>query len=465
MARRCSIRAIALALSAVAAGGAACSSSGPSRPASSSADDETFASTIERLVQDKCQTCHRDGGIAPFPLLTYEQVKAIGPAAKEVVARREMPPWGALDDPSCDVELPFKDDLSLTQPQIDSFVRWVDRGMPRGDPANVNPPRTEIEPLGLADKTGTIDVAVDHMVSGGAEDDIRCFPVDPGFTEDAWIAESIVVPADPKVVHHALVYLDPNHEGVQEAAGEKSYPCFGGPELTDPTLLLAWSPGGTATSYGENTALRIPKGAHLVVQAHYHPLAERTTGRMSIEVKAVPRQPEHVATFVLIGNAESADDRVNKLLPGPDDPPSGPEFLIPSNAKDHVESMEVLIPLGIRDARVSAVGAHMHWAGVGMKVELRRRAARDGEPAKECLLNTKYDFAWQRTYTYDAPFDRAPTLRAGDKVRISCTYDNTPENRYIVRAMKEQRRTTPAAIRLGATSADEMCQAILVLVE
>ncbi len=100
-----------------------------------------------------------------------------------------------------------------------------------------------------------------------------------------------------------------------------------------------------------------------------------------------------------------------------------------------------------------------------MKVELERRTAREGEAEKECLLNTKYDFAWQRTYAYDSPIDRVPSLRGGDKLHIACTYDNTADNRYIVRAMSEQRRSTPAPIRLGGTSADEMCQAILVLVE
>ena len=466
MARRCSTLTAIVAAFAAAVTAAACSASRP--PSPDGAAEETFASKIEPLVQEKCQTCHREGGIAPFPLVTYEQVRDVAPVARDKVARREMPPWGTFDDPSCDVQHGFKGDLSLTQEQIDMFVRWVDRGMPRGEPARRNPDapiaRAAFEPLGLPGKTNTFDVAVDHVVEAGSEDDIRCFPVDPGFTDDAWIAESIVVPGDPKVVHHALVYLDPDHEGVRKAGDEKSYSCFGGSELTNPTLLLAWSPGGTSTSYGENAALRIPKGAHLVVQVHYHPLATSTTGRTSVEVRSIPRRPEHVARFTLLGNSESATDRSSKLLPGPDDPETGPEFLIPSNARGHVETMEVVVPMGADGARVTAVGAHMHWAGAGMKVELERRAP-EGSAKNECLLSTKYDFAWQRTYAYDTPFDRAPVLHAGDRIRIECTYDNTKDNRYIVRAMSEQRRSTPAPIRLGGTSADEMCQAILVLVE
>lgn len=460
MAQRCNILANVAAACAVVA---ACSSSSDSRT-SETAAGETYATKIAQLVQDKCQTCHRDGGVAPFPLVTYEQLKDVGVLAKDSVTRREMPPWGAFADASCRVQHSFKGDLSLTQDQIDMFARWVDRGMPRGEVSTRSPARTAFEPMGLRDKTLTLEAADGHEVAAG-DDDIRCFAVDPGFAEDVWIAESIVVPADPKVVHHALVYIDPDHEGVRRAGSEKSYSCFGGVELANPTLLLAWSPGGTSTSYGENTALRIPKGAHLVVQVHYHPLATPTTGRVSVEVKEVPGPPEHVATFVLVGNADSANNRLNKLLPGPNDPEGRPEFLIPSNAKNHIEKMDVIIPMGITQARVSAIGAHMHWAGVGMKVELERRTAREGEAEKECLLNTKYDFAWQRTYAYDSPIDRVPSLRGGDKLHIACTYDNTADNRYIVRAMSEQRRSTPAPIRLGGTSADEMCQAILVLVE
>jgi len=36
----------------------------------------TYHGRISRLVQANCQECHRGGGIAPFPLETYEQVTA-----------------------------------------------------------------------------------------------------------------------------------------------------------------------------------------------------------------------------------------------------------------------------------------------------------------------------------------------------------------------------------------------------
>ena len=196
--RSCIVAAIVAVLTAVTV--TSCSSSRSAAPAAGANDGETFTSAIEPLVQEKCQTCHREGGTAPFPLVTYEDVKAMGIVAKDKVARREMPPWGAFDDETCSVRHKFKGDLSLTQEQIDLFVRWVDRGMPRGAPSSHVAAQTTPMPSGLANKTNTFEVAARHEVAGGGEDELRCFPVDPGFTEDAWISESIVVPADPKVV-------------------------------------------------------------------------------------------------------------------------------------------------------------------------------------------------------------------------------------------------------------------------
>jgi hypothetical protein len=464
MAKRNSILAAIFATSIATVTAAACSSSKP--PAPSSANGVTFAREIEPLVRDKCQNCHHEGGIAPFPLVTYEQVKDLGVLAKEKVARREMPPWAAFDEEACTMTRRFKDDLSLTQEQIDTFARWVDGGMPRGDPAVHAPARTTFAPVGLKDKTHTFEVGTGYELAALGNDDFRCFPVDPHFDEDTWVAESIVIPGDPKVVHHALVYVDEEHEGFAKANGTDSYPCFGGPELKQLSLLLAWSPGGTSTVYGEDAALKLPKNAHLVMQVHYHPIATTTTGQLSIELKTLQKPPARVAGFVLLGNAESAKDGLVRLLPGPNDPPDGPAFLIPSNAKAHTESMELVMPRNIRESKVSAVGAHMHWAGVGMTLEVERAKTVASEPVSECLLSTpKYDFNWQRMYTYDDPLALLPIVRGGDKLRITCTYDNTKDNRHIARLMQEQRQTKPPDIRLGGDSRDEMCQAMIVFVD
>ncbi len=463
MAKRSSIlAAIATLIVALAV---SCSSSKES--AKPTPSGVTFASAIGALVGEKCASCHHDGGAAPFPLVTYEQTASMGAAAKEVVARRAMPPWGAFDEEDCTMRHKLKGNLSLTQEEIDLFVGWVDAGMPRGDDRQ-RPPLPELAPAvsHLVDKTDAFAVAQSHEVEALAPDDIRCFPLDPGFTKETWVAESLVVPEDPKVVHHALVYIDTRREGVAKVGPDGSYTCFGGSELSESTLLLAWSPGGSSTTYGKDAALPIPKDAHLVVQVHYHAIATRTTGQVNLELKTLPEKPARTAGFVLVGNADGAPGNAVELLPGPNDPPGPPSFRIPANAKGHTETMELRLPPSITETRLTAVGAHMHFVGVGLKLEVERREPAEGEPASECLLSVpKYDFNWQRTYAYDAPERDLPTLRGGDKLRITCTYDNSRDNPLLARALAEQRMSKPVDVRLGGNSLDEMCQAILVFVD
>src|SRR3954453_17902150 len=38
----------------------------------------TFHKDVEPILQRSCQSCHVAGGIAPFPLLTFEQAHAFG---------------------------------------------------------------------------------------------------------------------------------------------------------------------------------------------------------------------------------------------------------------------------------------------------------------------------------------------------------------------------------------------------
>lgn len=436
------------------------------RPVESS---PTFAGTVEWILQERCQQCHSEGGIAPFPLVTYEDVKALGELAKQKVVSREMPPWGAFDDDACKVRHKWKDDLRLSEEDVTKFAQWVDGGMPFGD-ASLRPAPKKFPPLGLATKTHTLSMAAPHEVPGGADkDDIRCFPIDPGFTTDTWVGGVNVVPGDGRVVHHVIVYVDPKKQSVEKAGAAGSYPCFGGPDVSNPSLLLAWAPGVPPVDYGDDTGLKVPKGANLVLQVHYHPAAVSVKDQTRFELKALPGKPTWAANVVLLGNADSPTDTI-RLLAGPNDPATGPAFVIPANVSGHTESMEVVMPdviqgfpfpeLGIRMS-----GAHMHWAGVDMKIEIERKDPTPEQPAKECLLGTpKYDFNWQRGYEYDEPSEKLPTVRAGDKLKFTCTYDNTTKNRHVRKALSEMQMSSPAEIKLGEQTLDEMCLGVLVAV-
>jgi hypothetical protein len=262
------------------------------------------------------------------------------------------------------------------------------------------------------------------------------------------------------------VFVDPKGESTAKAAATGNYPCFGGPDTSDPSLLVAWAPGVPPYHYGDDAGIKVPKGAKLVMQIHYHPHPEITAqDTTSFELKVLPGGiPSFVTQILLIGNADSAKGLIHLV------PPSTNQFLIPANTSGHVESMEVTIPAQVQGGTIPplsvlAVGSHMHWAGVNMRTEVFRKNPTDGQPPHECLLGTpKYNFNWQRAYQYDEPYEKLPVVTPGDTLRFTCTYDNTVNNPNIVKALSEEHVGAPRDIRLGETTLDEMCLGVLVVV-
>lgn len=111
----------------------------------------TFNGEIIRIFQQRCGSCHREGGSAPMPLLRYEEARPWAKAIKEEVLERRMPPWGAVKGFG-----EFAGDASLTPEEIHMIADWVEGGAPEGDAALLPMPRTypnpvrEAAPRGLA---------------------------------------------------------------------------------------------------------------------------------------------------------------------------------------------------------------------------------------------------------------------------------------------------------------------------
>ena len=96
----------------------------------------TFTRDVVPILQASCQNCHRPKGMAPMPLVTYEQVLPFAPLIKYKTSNRTMPPWHI--DPAVGIQ-EFQNDRSLSQVEIDTIGRWADAGAPQGNPADLPP--------------------------------------------------------------------------------------------------------------------------------------------------------------------------------------------------------------------------------------------------------------------------------------------------------------------------------------
>src|SRR5438128_8162710 len=104
----------------------------------SAATEVTFSKDVAPILQAKCQECHQPNSIAPMSLITFQEARPWARSIKERVAARQMPPWHI--DRSVGVQK-FKNDMSLSDEQVDTIVRWVDQGAPQGDPKDLPAPK------------------------------------------------------------------------------------------------------------------------------------------------------------------------------------------------------------------------------------------------------------------------------------------------------------------------------------
>jgi len=420
----------------------------------------TYHKDVEAILQRSCQSCHTAGKIAPFALSSYDDAKTVAALLVARTQDRTMPPWGAFETDTCKPRHGWKDDKRLSDAEIKTIEDWNKAGAPEGDPADA-----PAKPTDTVDGLPGVEITVTPQkpfVASGEKDQFRCFVLDPKLDKKRYLNGSHFIAGNPKVVHHALMFLDKAGEGAAKADADGGYDCFGGPELSQASLIAAWAPGGVPNEYAPNIGLPVEAGSKMVMQIHYHPAgATGAPDATKFQMRFTEGAPDYEAAIALIGNDSHAEANGDGLQPGPNDT-GAPAFFVPAGAKGHTETMKYTVPKGLPDLKVYGVASHMHYVGTDMSIQLARPAPTADDPASECLLETpRWDFNWQRSYAYDAEIDALPTVRGGDQLTFKCTYDNTMGNPFVKRALLEQKLTAPQDVTLGETTLDEMCLGVL----
>jgi len=430
----------------------------------------TYYQDVAPILQKSCAGCHKSGGIGPFDITSFEQAKKFAETAVEAIDEGRMPPWSAQETSECKPLLPWKDDLRVVAADLAILKGWLADGTPSGDAtkAAVLPTAPTLE---LKDANVRVTLPSPVQISG-TEDQFVCFSLDPKITQDVWLNGTQINAGNAAIVHHVLLYADPKGESVALAGAKGSYPCFGGPGIGGSTELIgAWAPGALPSTTPPSVGILLKAGSRVVMNVHYHPtggMKVETDSTTSMDLRWTTTVPENAGRLALIGNFGSADLQVAGgkgygLLPSADENGSPPKFHIPAGAAKHIENMRFRIPgnpaaraAGV-PIRIWTVGTHMHYLGQDMKIDLVRPIQGD-RPAKECLLHTpKWNFDWQRGYSYDAPLDKVPGIYPGDELNFRCTYDNSMNNPALRKVLGSQGKTAPIDVDLGEGTLNEMC--------
>ena len=122
----------------------------------------TFDREIVRILYDRCNSCHHDGGSA-FSLMTYSDARPWAVAIKEEVLARRMPPWGAIKGFG-----DFRNDQALTPEQLEIITSWTDGGVPEGEPKDLPQPEPKFPPAPpIEHHHGEIAVSGDFQLTRG----------------------------------------------------------------------------------------------------------------------------------------------------------------------------------------------------------------------------------------------------------------------------------------------------------
>jgi peroxiredoxin len=339
----------------------------------------TYSKEVSRILQSRCQNCHRPGQSAPFALMNYDDAAKHGRMIREVTTQRRMPPWQADGRYGH-----FTNDRRLTSDQVQTLAAWVDSGMPRGDDKDLPSPVAWPEGWvhGKPDVVFTMPEEFEVPATGTL--DYQHWDVDPKITEDKWVQIAEARPGVAEVVHHVVVYIMRDGQKI--------------PFEPDGTLsvLVGWAPGDLGLVCPPDTALRVPKGAKLRFELHYTPNGKVVRDRSSVGITFAKKPPR----FELFTNS-FANEAI--FLP-----PGDPHYRAEASLKMRA------------DARIISFVPHMHWRGKNYFYEA---IYPDGR--RETLLSVpRWDFNWQNVYQLQEPLK----LPKGARLHAVAHWDNSINN-------------------------------------
>jgi hypothetical protein len=146
---------------------------------------------------------------------------------------------------------------------------------------------------------------------GTGTDDYRCFLLDPELERDAWLTGTQVLPGNPDVVHHVILFqVAPEQVAAAEAKDaaeeDEGWTCFGGTgldrfqDVNRSSWIGAWAPGGRESVTKAGYGVRLRKGSRIVMQVHYNLLAGQQPDTSAAQLRLAPGKRDYQALSTML---------------------------------------------------------------------------------------------------------------------------------------------------------------------
>ena len=365
----------------------------------------TFHKDIEPILQRSCQNCHRERGVGPMPLVTYDQVAPFAGLIEYKTGLRDragaMPPW--YMEKNIGIQ-GYKYDPSLSDAELAAISTWARTGTPKGNPADAP------QPLVFDDSMKWTAGQPDLIVSTNDVTKLAGTPdwwgeidrVPTGLTEDRYVKSVEIVEVNDvdnqagtgrdtvggRYIFHHMIWstaeLDENAERIDET-----------------------TTGWPVHEVGRNADIFDPEGGRLLRantfiysdSVHMHSNGKDTTGHLEIGFRFHPvgYEPKYERVILGLGNG------VDISIAGNEDSQELHAYTVLEN-----------------HTKIITFEPHLHAPGERMCLE-----AIWGYTV-ETLSCVGYDHNWVRGYAYDE--NSAPLLPKGTIMHIVGYMNNTDTN-------------------------------------
>jgi hypothetical protein len=373
----------------------------------------TFTKDIASIFQNKCEACHRPDSIAPMSLVSFEEARPWARSIKTRVATRQMPPWHI--DKTIGIQ-DFENDRSLSDKEIDTIVKWVDAGAPKGDPKDMPPPKQWPNEQGwnyahlFGQKEPDLVIkSLPWTQKAGANDAWWKPVVETHLTEARWVRALEIRPSSVKgrkITHHAIARLqqrevDPLAQNPDDVNGQPL-----------PGTFMEWAVGKQGEMMRPNSGKLMLPGSKIVWDIHYSNGGEDITDTVELGIYFYPKgqEPKFRQVLHLMGGTNGSGSGGNALGSAVDIPPNTIKatvgyFLLRENG------------------RVESFQPHMHLRGKAMAME----AILPNGQIQVLSHVADFNFNWHNTYVYKET--AAPLLPKGTLIKVTAWHDNTTSNK------------------------------------
>ena len=375
-----------------------------SSPAQSTAQP-TFTKDIAPIFQKKCESCHRPESIAPMSLQTYEEARPWSRSIRDRVAARNMPPWHI--DPAVGIQH-YKNDRSMSQNEIDTIVKWVAAGAPKGDPKDMPPPVqwADGNDWNFAKQFGQeepdlIIKSPKYTQKAVAMDAWFKPVVETGITEPRWVRAIEMRPSTikgRKITHHALAFLLQDEKEASAMIGNSDADSGAG-------LFMEWAVNKQGELLRENTGKLMLPGSKIRWDIHYSAAGEDVTDEVQLGIYFYPKgvTPKYRTSLSLYSGVTGGNRNLD----------------IAPNTINVGQNFHVMRRAG----RVENFQPHMHLRG---KAQMLEAILPNGQQMVLGHVN-RFEFNWMNNYVFDD--DHAPLLPKGTILKITSWHDNTAANK------------------------------------